>query len=161
VAEAVRLGNLLELRRGEHRPYIESRGIKFNITPDRRTPTYSDNSDSHQLNIREMWSTDFWHEFLDEMARQRYNVLSLWNLHPFPSIVKVPEYPDIALNDLWGQKDGAMSNRPPPCATSKRRWSTGRSMPRSLRVSTRRKCSVASARWTFSAGSPMCRRTSH
>ena len=108
LAEAVRLGNLLELRRGEHRPYMESRGLKFNISLDRRTPTYSDNSDSAQLNIPEMWSMDFWHEFLDEMARQRYNVLSLWNLHPFPSIVKVPEYPDVALNDVWGQKDGAM-----------------------------------------------------
>ena len=34
------------------------------------------------------------------MARDRYNVLSLWNLHPFPSIVKVPEYPDVALDDV-------------------------------------------------------------
>ncbi|MCX7011366.1 MAG: carbohydrate-binding family 6 protein [Candidatus Sumerlaeota bacterium] len=37
---------------------------------------------------------------LDEMARDRYNVLSLWNLHPFPSMVKVPEYPDVALQDV-------------------------------------------------------------
>jgi hypothetical protein len=34
------------------------------------------------------------------MARHRYNVLSLWNLHPFPSLVKVPEYPDVALDDV-------------------------------------------------------------
>jgi hypothetical protein len=27
-------------------------------------------------------------------------VLSLWNLHPFPSIVRVPEYPDVALDDV-------------------------------------------------------------
>ena len=47
-----------------------------------------------------MWSLDFWHEFIDEMARHRYNVLSLWNLHPFPSLVKVPEYPDVALDDV-------------------------------------------------------------
>jgi hypothetical protein len=40
-----------------------------------------------------MWSMDFWREFLDEMARDRYDVLSLWNLHPFPSLVRVPEYP--------------------------------------------------------------------
>ncbi len=25
----------------------------------------------------------------------------LWNLHPFPSIVKVPEYPEVALDDVW------------------------------------------------------------
>jgi hypothetical protein len=47
-----------------------------------------------------MWSFDFWREFLDEMARHRFNVLTLWNLHPFPSIVKVPEYPDVALDDV-------------------------------------------------------------
>ncbi len=108
VAEAIRLGTLTELRTGEHRPHIESRGIKFNITPDRRTPSYSDNSDSAQHNIPEMWSLDFWHEYLDEMARQRFNVLTLWNLHPFPSLVKVPEFPDVALNDVWGQKPGTI-----------------------------------------------------
>ena len=107
VAEAIHLGSLAELRSGEHHPYIQSRGIKFNITPDRRTPSYSDSSDSAQDNIPEMWSMDFWHEFFDEMARQRFNVLSLWNLHPFPSIVKVPEFPDVALNDVWGQKAGS------------------------------------------------------
>src|SRR5512133_3314036 len=42
----------------------------------------------------------FWREFLDEIARHRYNVLSLWNLHPFPSMVRVPEYPDVALEDV-------------------------------------------------------------
>jgi len=111
VAEAIGLETLTELKFGEHRPYIEHRGIKFNITPDRRTPTYSDNSDSAQLNIPQMWSLDFWQEYLDEMARHRYNVLTLWNLHPFPSIVKVPEYPTIALDDVWGQKEGSIDYR--------------------------------------------------
>jgi hypothetical protein len=35
------------------------------------------------------------------MARHRYNVLSLWSLHPFPSLVKVPEFPEVALDDVW------------------------------------------------------------
>ena len=48
-----------------------------------------------------MWSREFWREFLDEMARRRFNVLSLWSLHPFPSMVRVPEYPDVALADVW------------------------------------------------------------
>jgi hypothetical protein len=100
VAEAVRLGTLGETGDSDHSPYIERRGIKFNIPLDVRTPSYSDNSDSAQNNIGEMWSFDFWREFLDEMARHRFNVLTLWNLHPFPSIVKVPEYPDVALNDV-------------------------------------------------------------
>ncbi len=106
IAEAIRLGTLGDLKDSDHSPHIAQRGIKFNITPDRRTPTYSDASDSAQANIPEMWSMAFWHEYFDEMARRRLNVLSLWNLHPFPSIVKVPEYPDVALSDVWGSQEG-------------------------------------------------------
>ena len=77
LAEAARLGALTELKEGEHKPYIERRGIKFNIPLDARTPSYSDAGDAAQQNIPEMWSLAFWHELLDEMARQRFNVLSL------------------------------------------------------------------------------------
>jgi hypothetical protein len=100
LAEAVRLGTLDQLADADRSPHVERRGIKFNAPLDLRTPSYSDNSTSAQANISEMWSMDFWHEFLDTMARNRFNVLSLWNLHPFPSLVRVPEYPDVALNDV-------------------------------------------------------------
>ncbi len=101
VAEAIRTGSLAELKAGEHQPHIAQRGIKFNIPLDLRTPSYTDCSDAAQANIPEMWSMDFWRAFLDDMARHRFNVLSLWNLHPFPSIVKVPEFPNVALADVW------------------------------------------------------------
>jgi hypothetical protein len=100
LAEAVRLGTIESFADSDHTPRIERRGIKFNAPLDVRTPSYSDNSDAAQANIAEMWSLDFWREFLDNMARHRFNVLSLWNLHPFPSLVKVPEYPDVALEDV-------------------------------------------------------------
>ena len=100
LAEAIRLGTLAELKDEDRTPYIAKRGIKFNLPLDARTPSYSDAGDAAQQNIPEMWSTEFWHEFLDEMARQRFNVLSLWNLHPFPSLVQVPDYPDVALADV-------------------------------------------------------------
>jgi hypothetical protein len=100
LAEAIRLGTLADLKDGDRAPYIARRGIKFNIPLDVRTPSYSDCSDAAQQNIPEMWSRDFWREFLDEMARNRFNVLTLWSLHPFPSLVKVPEYPDVALDDV-------------------------------------------------------------
>jgi hypothetical protein len=101
LAEAIRLGTLDSIAEADHSPHIAQRGIKFNIPLDVRTPSYSDNSTSAQNNIPEMWSFDFWREFLDDMARHRYNVLSLWSLHPFPSLVKVPEFPDVALADVW------------------------------------------------------------
>ena len=88
-------------------PFIARRGIKFNIPLDARTPSYSDDSTSGQANIPEMWDMAFWTRFLDEMARHRYNVLSLWSLSPFPSLVKVPEYPNVALADVK-RKTGAM-----------------------------------------------------
>lgn len=100
IAEAIRIGTFDNLPSASHRPHVARRGIKFNIPLDARTPSYSDNSDSAQNNIPEMWSMDFWREMLDEMARNRYNLLSLWSLHPFPSMVKVPEYPDVALDDV-------------------------------------------------------------
>ncbi|TVY07552.1 carbohydrate-binding family 6 protein [Paenibacillus cremeus] len=101
VADAVNAGTEIEnIGIKTSNPYISGRGIKFNIPLDARTPSYSDNGDSAQHNIAEMWSMDFWRQFLDDMALYRYNTLSLWNLHPFPSMVQVPEYPDIALKDV-------------------------------------------------------------
>jgi hypothetical protein len=58
-------------------------------------------SDSAQENIGTVWDFEFWRAYLDKLARDRYNFVSLWNLHPYPSMVKVPDYPDVALNDVW------------------------------------------------------------
>jgi hypothetical protein len=101
VAEAIRNGTLDSLKDSDHQPHIAKRGIKFNIPLDLRTPSYTDPSDSGQANIPEVWEKDFWIDYLDFMARNRYNVLSLWSLHPFPSLVKVPEFPEVALDDVW------------------------------------------------------------
>jgi hypothetical protein len=101
LAEAVRTGTLDTLPDSDRTPHIAQRGIKFNLPLDLRTPSYSDAADAAQANIPEMWDRDFWTRFLDAMARHRYNVLSLWSLHPFPSLVKVPEFPAVALDDVW------------------------------------------------------------
>lgn len=81
-------------------PFIPNRGLKFNVPLDARTPSYSDCGDSALQNIPVMWEMDFWRDLLDRMALARYNTLTLWNLHPFPSLVKVPEYPQAALKDV-------------------------------------------------------------
>ena len=108
LAEAARIdGHLDQVVDRQVNPFIARRGIKFNIPLDARTPSYSDDSTSGQANIPEMWDMAFWTRFLDEMARHRYNVLSLWSLSPFPSLVKVPEYPKVALADVK-RKTGAM-----------------------------------------------------
>lgn len=99
-AELIRIGGFDRVRDVEQSPYMAMRGTKFNCPLDVRTPSYSDVCDAAQQNIIEMWSFDFWKNYLDSLARYRYNYVSLWSLHPFPSLVKVPEYPDVALDDV-------------------------------------------------------------
>ena len=105
ISETVQLKGLQALAEIDKEPYINNRGIKFNIPLDARTPSYSDNADAARQNIANMWDLNFWHEFLDEMARDRFNMLSLWSLSPFPSLVDVPEYPNAGLNDVMKTTD--------------------------------------------------------
>lgn len=100
VSETIKLKGFDALNEVDKTPFITNRGIKFNIPLDARTPSYSDNADAAQQNIANMWDVDFWHEFIDEMARDRFNMLSLWSLSPFPSLVDVPEYPEAGLQDV-------------------------------------------------------------
>jgi len=100
LAEVIRVNGLDGIKDVEHNPYMAMRGTKFNIPLDVRTPSYTDVCDAAQNNIAEMWSFDFWKDYIDNLARYRYNYISLWSLHPFPSLVKVPDYPDVALDDV-------------------------------------------------------------
>ena len=100
LAEQIDLYGFEGIQEITRNPYMEMRGPKFNIPLDVRTPSYSDASDAGQNNIPVMWDFDFWIDYIDTMARYRYNYISLWSLHPFPSLVKVPGYEDIALDDV-------------------------------------------------------------
>ena len=100
LAEKIRFNGLENVRETKQNPYMKERGIKFNIPLDLRTPSYTDASDVAQNNIENVWDFNFWKEYIDDLAKDRYNLISLWNLHPFPSMVRVPDYPDVALNDV-------------------------------------------------------------
>ena len=104
LAEQIRTGGIEGVADTDRNPHMRMRGTKFNIPLDLRTPSYSDMSDAAQANIDTVWDFEFWTAYLDALARDRYNFVSLWNLHPFPSMVKVPEYPDVALDDVWRSK---------------------------------------------------------
>jgi len=100
LAEAIRLDGVKAVSARQREPAIARRGVKFNIPLDARTPSYDDSGDAAQANVGTMWEWDFWEAYLDEMARARYNVLTLWNPHPFPSLVRLEAYPDCALADV-------------------------------------------------------------
>jgi hypothetical protein len=100
VAESIHTTGIEAVDSRVQNPYMQMRGVKFNIPLDVRTPSYTDLCDAAQKNIPEVWSMDFWTEFIDTLAEYRYNYVSIWSLHPFPSLVQVPEYPEIALEDV-------------------------------------------------------------
>lgn len=100
LAEQLQIGGLGAIQNTFQNPYMKMRGTKFNIPLDVRTPSYSDASDAGQKNMAEMWNFDFWTEYIDSLAKYRYNYISLWSLHPFPSMVKLADYPDVALDDV-------------------------------------------------------------
>ncbi|MEX0324318.1 MAG: carbohydrate-binding family 6 protein [Puniceicoccaceae bacterium] len=100
LAETIRSEGIAAVADKSENPYMQMRGTKFNIPLDVRTPSYTDVCDAAQMNIIEMWNMDFWKEYIDTLAKYRYNYISLWSMHPFPSLVKVPEYPDVALDDV-------------------------------------------------------------
>jgi len=100
VAEIIKVKGIDAVQNELQNPYMKVRGTKFNIPLDMRSPTYTEPSDAAQKNMDEMWDFEFWKEYIDNLARNRYNLISLWNMHPFPSMVKVPEYPEVALKDV-------------------------------------------------------------
>lgn len=101
LTELLVLKSFQGIRNITQNPYMKMRGVKFNIPLDMRTPSYSDVSEAAQINMAEVWNFEFWKRYIDNLARYRYNFISLWSMHPFPSMVKVPDYPDVALNDIY------------------------------------------------------------
>ena len=101
LSEAIQDGKkLTKIGKISGKPYMPYRGIKFNFPLDARTPSYDDTGDAAQKNILTMWDFDYWKNYLDNLARYRYNLLTLWSLHPYPSMIRVPGYEDVALDDV-------------------------------------------------------------
>ena len=85
-------------------PSLLNRGMKLNLPLDRRIPTYVGKwtSNSAKQAIPHVWDMTFWRTLIDQQARNRYNLLSVWVHHPFPALVKVPDYPDACLPRIEG-----------------------------------------------------------
>ena len=110
IAENIDFKGFKESYNEEGSPYLKNRGIKFNIPLDKDSPTYfyGHHGTANKLAIQHVWDMDFWKTWFDEMARNRYNVLSLWSPHPFTSMVNMEdEYPGIAIQGVtgYGEKD--------------------------------------------------------
>ena len=83
----------------EESPFLLYRGMKLNLPLDRRIPTYVGGWTSHSAKeaIPHVWDMTFWKTLIDQQARNRYNLLSVWVHHPFPALVKLADYPKACL----------------------------------------------------------------
>jgi len=104
IAEDIKFTGFDEIFNTQESSAILHRGIKLNLPFDKKAPTYESNSKgtSFQKAIPHIWDITFWEEWFDEMARFRYNVISVWNNHPFTSLVLLPECPGLAIQDVTG-----------------------------------------------------------
>ncbi len=81
--------NQKEINPENESPRFPFRAIKFNL------PWNSYRiGEALQQHYETSRDTMFWHSFLDMMAENRFNALTLWNLHPFNYLVKTTKYPE-------------------------------------------------------------------
>ena len=105
IAENIHFNGFAGAYNEEDSPFLKNRGIKFNIPLDEEAPTYfcDFRGTANRLAVRHVWDLSFWQTWFDEMARHRYNVLSLWCPHPFTAILNMEdEYPGIAIQGVTG-----------------------------------------------------------
>ncbi len=90
LAEMLRNGaDLARIPAMEEKPHLEFRGIKFNLPWETYRPSSA--LDQHYATARDL---KFWEAFLDMMVENRFNVISLWNMHPFTFMVRPRNFPE-------------------------------------------------------------------
>lgn len=90
LAQQVRFGAALGgIQDKKEEPGTEFRAVKFNLPYMAYRPEES--IVQHDLTCRDL---RFWEKYLDNMAENRFNVLSLWSLHLFHYMVKPKSFPE-------------------------------------------------------------------
>ncbi len=101
VAENINFNSFTGTYNSQESPAIVRRGIKLNLALDAESPTYGKPTAISKIKgLPNVWDLTFWQKWFDVMARNRFNVISVWNNHPFPSFVKVPGYEDCAIQNI-------------------------------------------------------------
>ena len=90
VAEQIRMGTPWnKIQERTVKAQLEFRAIKFNLpwSAYRTSPAL----EQHQETCKDL---KFWEAFLDMMAENRFNVLSLWSLHPYTYMIRPKNFPE-------------------------------------------------------------------
>jgi len=90
LAETVRNGTpLANVEATEQRPNLEFRAIKYNLPWETYRPSSA--LDQHIPTARD---PKYWEAFLDMLVENRFNAISLWNLHPFTFMIWPRNFPE-------------------------------------------------------------------
>lgn len=90
VAEDISNGiSLQKIKPSAEKPHYGLRAIKFDLPWDTYRHSYA--LDQHQQTCSD---TAYWKAFLDMMAANRFNALSLWNLHPYVYMIRAKNFPE-------------------------------------------------------------------
>jgi len=81
-------GKLSEIPECTKTPKFSFRALKFNLP----WSSYRNNK-SFELQKETVRDLAFWEKFLDMMVENRYNVLTLWSVHPFPYMIRTAHFP--------------------------------------------------------------------
>ena len=85
------LGNgikLQNIKASNDQPRMQLRAVKYDMPWDTYRHSYA--LDQHYETCRDL---NYWRAFLDMMADNRLNALSLWDLHPFTYMIRAKNYP--------------------------------------------------------------------
>ncbi|GAB3963204.1 hypothetical protein GCM10028805_65840 [Spirosoma harenae] len=89
LAEDIQNGvSLQKLSVRQEKPHLPLRAIKFDLPWDTYRHSYA--LDLHYNTCRD---TLYWKAFLDMMVANRFNALSLWNLHPYTYMIRPTNFP--------------------------------------------------------------------
>ena len=81
--------SLNDCRTKNEKPFLPFRAIKYDLPWDTYRHSYA--LELHDQTCRD---TSYWKAFLDMMVTNRLNTLTLWNLHPYPFLIKSKSFPE-------------------------------------------------------------------
>lgn len=88
IAETIQYFGLDSIKDKWENPFMKMRGVKFNLPFE----PY-DKGDPFEKNFKTCLDSNFWKEYIDFLALNRYNCLSLWSEHPFHMMFRLDKYP--------------------------------------------------------------------
>jgi hypothetical protein len=80
---------LINIEPRSEQPFLPFRGIKYDLPWDSYRHSYA--LSQHDEVCRD---TTYWESFLDMMVENRFNSLTLWNLHPYTYLIKPKNFPE-------------------------------------------------------------------